>query len=90
MSADTPWTYGNGPTFLRCKDAIIEVGQIVAIKKLNTASMPGPSRHGYKILVSLKKGETLSLDFSHDDEACGPEPRDRAFEDIWCALKRVR
>ena len=86
MKDDTTWKISSGPSFIRCKDAIVEVSQIVAIKKVNTCLAKEPSRYGHKIHIVLCKGETLSLDFSQDDEAHSAEPRDRAFDDIWRAL----
>ena len=73
----------SGPVFLRCKNAIIEVESVAAIRKHDE---PGVMS-AYSIVMILKTGHSVVVDFSHDDEACGPEPRDRAFEDLWLALK---
>ena len=88
MKDEPIWKISSEPTYLRCKDLIMEVGEIAAIQKWDQPQSPGVIL--YKIEVRLKRGAVQILDFSHDDEACGPEPRDRAFEDIWRELaKRV-
>ena len=81
MNADAP------PTFIRCKDAIIDLGSVAMILKFN-GPPTGPPVIRSAIEIRLKSGSNTFIDYSQDDEACSAEPRDRAFEDIWRALTR--
>jgi len=81
MSADAP------PAFIRCKDAIIDLGSVAMICKFDSPLI-GPPVMQSAIEIRLKSGSNYFIDYSQDDEACSAEPRDRAFDELWRALTK--
>ena len=86
MSGDAIWKISGGPAFIRCKGVVLNLDEVVMICKFDRPQRVAPVMRS-AIEIKLKSGSNHFIDFSQDDEACSAEPRDRAFEDLWLALK---